>query len=310
MKYLLILVIIVLAIFIFFVRSDTANAATECYGIGASTHENNLTTQSRIGQQYTPDGIIILSSVSVNIWTPTFAPSQTGFYHFQIHETTAGIPNSTIVAGSIVQISASTVPVAAVGTAQAFICGSIPTHQIFTFASPITLNSGQTYAFAMHKTTGDGGSVGYIQGFPDIAPESGLTCTGAGCITHTGWALSDHGGVNYDMVFSLENDLIEPTVRDGKIDGHVLEFRQYLQLDGVTGGFVFVMGLVAILYVLGMRSNVPFVAMSMLNLLLVGVFTLNKTMPEWVLLAVSGIAGLAVVLKIFGNRQQGGSVNE
>ncbi len=300
MKYLLILTIGFLVVLF---GSSPANAATECYGIGGSTHELSLSTQSRFGQQFTPDGTTTISEVAVNIWVPTFSPTPTGFFHFQIHETTAGIPNSTIVAGSQVQIAVGDVPVRGVGTPQAFICGSIPTFQKFVFASPIALNSGQVYAFAIHRTTGDGGVVGYVKDFPLIAPQSGLTCTGAPCVSHTGWALSDHGGVNFDMIYSLENDLIEGSVRTGKIDGHVAEFREFLQLDNESGGFIFVMGFIALLFLLMLSINVPFIPLSMLAVLVIGIFTGLGIMPAWILLSVTGIAGFAMVLKIFGSRR-------
>lgn len=303
MKYLL---IVVAVLSVSFFTAETVSAAGECYGFGSSTDEGGLSTQARLGQQYIQDVPGDLVSVSLNIYA---SPITTGFFNFQIQETTAGVPNSTIVAGSIVQIAGSTVPDGVIGTGQAFLCGAVPTVQKFVFAAPISLTPGQMYAFTIYNTTTFQPTViGFVRNFPSIAPLEGLSCVGAGCTSHSGWIVNTFGGDNYDIVFDVETNIVDVVSNDGKIDGHIQVLREYLKLDSVDGGMIFGIVIVAIIFIIGLMSKVPFMVVAFFNLILVGIFSRASIMPPWILIAVVMIAGIAILFKLL--QGSGGQQNE
>lgn len=291
-----ILVILFAVLAVTFVTAETVSAAGECYGFGASTREDGLSTQSRMGQQYVQDVPGLLSSVSVNIYGESIA---TGSVSFSIHETTAGLPNGTIVPGSVVSIASNTLPDFPVGTGQAFRCGDIKPNQTFVFAAPLALNPGQMYAFVFYQTTTfQPVTVGWVQEFPSIAPLEGVDCIGVGCPSHSGWALTDFLGQNYDMVYSVETDIVDAVSNDGKIDGHIQVLREYLRLDSTDGGMIFGLIVVAIIFIIGLMSQVPFMVVAFFNLILVGILSRASIMPPWILIAVVMVAGVAVLFKL------------
>ncbi len=284
-----------------------AFAAQQCFGYGATTHENPLASGGRYGQQYTPGFPTGLLSVTMNI---SGHPANTGFFHFQIHETTAGVPNSTIVAGSVVQITSSTVPDRAIGTAQAFDCESLPPGTTFTFAAPVVLTAGQMYAFTVYQTTTfQDAQQGFVSGdFPGIAPGEGLECLGGTCSTHVGWTTFTHGGFNADIVYSLENELVVAgDGADTKIDSRILQFREFLQLTGDTGGLIFALGIVGLIFLFGLAWGVPFPILGMMTTMLVAAFARAEIIEPWIVLAVVAVAGMALVFKIGSG--SGGSEN-
>lgn len=303
-----ILLIIVVVFAVVFIGDDTVVKAAQgdCYGSPFSTREQGLSTQSRFGQQYQSPVPITLTSISLNIYADV---GTTAFFSFEIQETTAGLPNGTGVA-AFEQIDASTVPDGAVGIGQAFNCGSIPTIQKFTFAAPVDLNGGQMYAFVLHGTTGAGSKTnGWVQNSEGIVPLQGLTCTGAGCLTDIGWALSTFGGDNFDMWYSLETQFVDPAdVGDITIDIHIDNLRKFLKLDGENGGLVFSLGVLAILIFFGMRFGIPFSIVAMMGAMFTGMLAMAGIMPGWILLAVVSVAGLGLVLKITGGKS--GDENE
>ncbi len=284
-----------------FTVNGTAFASTECYGIPASTREQGLSTQSRFGQQYYKDSPGKLISVAVNIGSQVTPGS--GNVHFSIQETTAGLPNGSIVAGSTVSKGVGVLPYRAIGVGQAFACGDIPDFQTFTFASPLELTPGDLYALIIHADIGSNVSVGWVQGIEEIVPEQGMDCIGSPCISHTGWDFTDFLGDNFDMVYSIETDIVEASTTDGKIDSHIENLREYLKLEGDVGGTLFSLAVIALIFILGLRAEIPFIILAMINAILAGVFARKEILPPWILLAVVALAGLALVFMIAGGRK-------
>lgn len=284
-----------------FTVNGTAFASTECYGIPASTRETPVTTQNRFGQQYYKNAPGKLLSVSVNIGS-TITPGS-GNTRFQIQETTAGLPNGNVVAGSEVTRGVGILPYRAIGLGQSFECGNIPDFQKYTFASPVELVTGDLYALIIYADIGADASVGWVQGIESIVPEKGLDCVGSPCISHTGWGFTTYLGYNFDMVYSVETDIVDAVSTDGKIDSHIDNLREYLKLEGDVGGTLFSLAVIAIIFILGLRAEIPFIILAMINAILAGVFARKDILPPWILLAVVALAGIALVFMIAGGRK-------
>lgn len=303
MKYFL---IVLTVSFLFFGENvSVANAAQTCYQMSASTRETGLSTQQKLGQQYIHESSGPLVSVSMNIYGN---PTNTGSFRFSIHETSGGLPTAVEVAGSVVTIASNTVPDGAVGVEQAFICDSIPVLQTFTFASPVALTTGVMYAFTVYQTTTfQDAQVGWVQEFENVAPLAGLICTGAGCTTDTGWALTDFLGFNYDMIYSVDDLFVDLPNTDGKIDGQIANFREWSKLDDSTGGLIFTVIVMLVIFVFGMKRKIPFLILGGVNALLIGAFTLADITPPWILLTSIGMVGVAIIAKLAGLGSRGES---
>lgn len=306
MKYLL----IVLAISFVFLGGNVpvADAAQTCYQMSASTRENGLAIGSRFGQQYMHETAADLVSVSVPV-TKTYTPGS-GDVFFTIQETTAGLPNGNVVAGSLVSKSVSVFSQATPGVEQAFICDSIPIIQTFTFASPITLTTGTMYAFIVHANTGSNATVGWVQEFENVAPLLGLDCIGSPCASHTGWDFTDFLGYNFDMTYSIEDVYVDLGNTDGKIDGQIANLREWAKLDDETGGLIFTVIVMLIIFIGGMKVHIPFVIIGSVNALLMGAFTLATITPPWILVTSIGMVGIAIIAKMagLGNRSDSSEV--
>ena len=306
MKYLLI--VLVMSFVFLGGNVPVADAAQTCYQMSASTRQDGLSTQSRFGQQYIHETAADLVSVSVPV-TKSYTPG-TGNVYFSIQNTTAGLPNGNIVAGSQVTKPVSGFSQALVGVEQAFICDSIPEIQTFTFASPITLNTGTMYAFIMHADIGSNATVGWVQEFENVAPLLGLDCNGSPCISHTGWDFTDFLGFNYDMTYSVEDLYVDLSSTDGKIDGQIANLREWSKLDNPTGGLIFTVIVLLIIFIVGMRAKIPFVVIGSVNALLMGAFTLKGISPPWILITTIGMVGIAIIAKMagLGNRSDSNEV--
>ena len=166
-----------LIVFVFLVvNTQPASATQECYGYGKSTNQVGSQTWVRYLQTFTPLTTARIVSIAVNVYS---TPSSGGNMNLQIVETTAGVPNDTIIAGSIVQTASNLFPDEPVGSGQAFDCENIREIQVFTFTTPIQLTQGQTYAVSWHQTgTGNDGKMVFVAGFPSVAPGIGWKCSG------------------------------------------------------------------------------------------------------------------------------------
>lgn len=291
---------------------EPVSASSECYGYGASNREWPSATYIRYAQIYTPTVASDLVSVTMPVYSNSGAA---GNFHFQIVETTGGVPNGSVVAGSVVQIPSNSAPDFSVGSGQSFVCGSERANQTFTFASPINLSVGTIYAFSIHQTgTGNPGTISSVTGFPSIVPTLGYKCDGvlAGHCNLSEWALTEFpggSGINFDIVYSVENELIDPTSADGKVDGWIQQLREYLRLADPDGGMLFSIGVVGIVFIVGLMNHIPFAIMALINTILVGIFARAGIMPPWILIAVVAVAGFAIVMKI-ANTGSGGNSSE
>lgn len=295
------LILAAISAVLLFTVNGTAFASTECYGIPASTRQTGLTTQSRFAQQYYKNSPGNLISVAVNIGS-LITPGS-GNVYFTIQETTAGLPNGSVVAGSLVSKGVGVLPYREVGVGQVFACGDIPDFQTFTFSSPLELTPGELYALIVHADVSSNVTVGWVQGIEEIVPEKGMDCIGSPCISHTGWDFTDFLGDNYDMVYSIETDIVDAVSTDGKIDGHIENLREYLKLEGDVGGTLFSLAVIAIIFILGLRAEIPFIILAMINAILAGVFARKDILPPWILLAVVALAGMALVFMIANGRK-------
>ncbi len=284
-----------------------ASAAQEsCFGFGSSNRVVNSQTWTRYLQLYVPSTASPLTAIYINVYTSD--PASAGNINVQIVETTGGVPNDTIVAGSIVQVATNTLDVEPLGTSQAFDCRNLDELQRFEFAAPISLNVGQTYAISVHQTgVGNGGRFAHVTGFPSIAPLTGWKCTGtipARCDT-TEMALNEFpaaSGVNWDIVYSIENATVDGSSQSGKIDGHIENLREYLKLDGANGGMLFGIAIVAMIFVVGLMRGIPFVVLALMNTIFMGIFARAEIVPPWILLAVVPVAGISLVLTLSTGR--------
>lgn len=298
MRYLL---IVALAFLVSVSASGVAHASTTCYGFGSSNNERQLSTSLRYSQTFVAPLAAVVSA-SFNIYGN---PADAGTFFHQIVETTAGVPNTTVVSGSGVTRAVADVPDAVVGVGQAFTCGSIPALQTFTYSSPVLLVAGDIYALSIHQTGGTSlGRLGVVTGFPSIAVGEGYTTENVS----PNWQLTEFpggSGINFDTVYSLVDETVDINNNDGKIDGHIQNLREYLKLDNTEGGLMFGLGIVSIIFMIGLMSRIPFLIVAVFNLVLVGIFSRAQIMPPWVLLAVVAVAGIAVVFRMIEGRQGG-----
>lgn len=306
MKYLL----IVLAMSFVFLGGNVpvADAAQTCYQMSASTRQQGLTTQNRFGQQYVHNSGADLVSVSVPVFK-SYTPGSGGVY-FQIQETTAGLPNGNIVAGSEVSKNVDEMAQSVPGIEQAFICDSIPERQVFTFTTPITLTTGTMYAFIIYASIGSNAVAGWVQEFENVAPLLGLDCVGSPCISHVGWDFTTFLGSNFDLTYSVEDAFVDLPTTDGKIDGQIANLREWSTLDDETGGLIFTVIVMLIIFIAGLKMKIPFVIVGSVNALLMGAFTLGDITPPWVLITSIGMVGLAIIAKMAGLGNRGDSSNE
>ena len=282
-----------------------ARAAQEsCFGAGSTNREINSQTWTRFLQLYVPTTASPLVAVYVNV----YGGSGAGSINFQIVETTGGVPNDTIIAGSIVQTATLLLPDESIGIGQKFDCRELREIQRFEFPAPVSLNVGQTYAFSVHQTgVGNSGTIGHVTGFPSLVPLTGWKCTGtipARCDT-TEMALNEFpaaSGINWDLVYSVENLTVDGSSQDGKIDGHIANLREYLKLDSANGGMLFGIAVVGIIFVVGLIRKIPFVVLALMNAIFVGIFARAEIVPPWILLAVVPVAGISLVLTLSSGR--------
>lgn len=306
MKYLL----IVLAVSFVFLGGNVpvADAAQTCYQMGASTREQGLTTQNKFGQQYIHETAADLVSVSLPI-TKTYTPGS-GNVYFEIQETSGGLPTGSAVAGSFVSKNVVGFSQAVPGVEQAFICDSIPEIQTFTFSSPITLTTGTMYAFVVWANLGSNATAGWVQEFENVAPLLGLDCVGVNCTSDIGWDFTDFLGDNFDLTYSVEDAYVDLPTTDGKIDGQIANFRAWSKLDDETGGLIFTVIVMLVIFVVGMKLHVPFIIVGAVNALLIGAFTLAEITPPWILITSIGMVGFAILAKMagLGNRSDSNEI--
>lgn len=296
MRYLLFFVV---ALFTVFVSDGAVFAAQgDCYGFSFSDRQTTLSTYSKLAQQWTPSQDISVTGVAFNIYGD---PGDDGLFFMEVQGTSAGLPDGSIVSGTSVNKDADTVPGGVEGAGRAFVCSAIPDIQRFDFASPVSFTGGVMYALIIYHTLPGGAPVGvsWVTYAPTTAPLSGLRCTGSPCVGNTGWEITDFDGENYDTVYSIYDEFVDPFgTGDKKIDDHIIELRNYLKLGGVGGGLIFGLGIMAIIFALGIKFEIPFAIIALFNTLLLGTLSRAGIVPQWILLVIIAIAGFALVFKL------------
>lgn len=302
------ILIFMLAILAFsVVTTDIAYAVQTCVGVGATTREDPSSSSARTMQSFIAPSAPI-TSITWNVYGD---PAETDNWHLQILNMSGGLPDPTsIVAGSIIQIPIDESPDEPVGTGQAFVCSEIDEpkmqSQTFTYVTPVNLTPGVEYAISVHETGTFGlGTTGYFTGFPSVVPGTGFNCSSS-CTNIFETQFPGGSGINYDYMYSFNDEVIEVNSNDGKIDGQIQQLREYLELDGTDGGLMFGLGIMGIIFAIGLMSKVPFLIVAMLNLLLVGIFSRAQIMPPWVILAVVAVAGIAVIFRMIGGTNRSG----
>lgn len=274
-------------------------AQAVCYDIAVTTDEKTMSSQQRYAQQYTPQNDIEIVSMSFNVYGNL---ADVGDFVVWISETSAGLPTGVMVTGSLVNKPSNVVPDKPVGAQQEFICADQPTiNHTFNFAGSVFLTGGTMYALVLYHETGSQTSTfGFVRNAPDTAEGSGLSCTGVNCPSHIGWQVNTFGGDNYDIVFSLEDQYIDPAAEpsDGKIDGQIDRFREYLKLDGDVGGLLFSLVVISFVFAIGLYWKIPFIVIALFNTMAVGAAARAGIMPPWILMAVIAVAGLALVFAL------------
>ena len=305
------ILIIALAVFaVTFVTAETALAVETCYGAGSTSREDATSSIAWRFQTFTA-GSSPYTAVSMNLYGTA---AETHFWHLSFVETVGGVPHGGMpVAGSTVQIPVSQTPDQPTGFGQDFVCSESGDAKIqsqtFTFAAPVVLTPGVVYAIQIHETGTFGtGTIGYNTGIPSAIPGEGYFCTSITqpCSGLAGLNEFPGGsGINYDEMYILYDEIVEINTNDGKIDGQIQQLREYLELDGTDGGLMFGLGVMSIIFAIGLMSKVPFLMVAMLNLLLVGIFSRAEIMPPWVILAVVAVAGIAVIFRLIGGSGRG-----
>lgn len=298
---LLIIAVVLVTVFV----GETANASQEqCYGIAASTDQQAFSNITWFAQQYTPAMSTQIVSITLNVYTSI---GDTGNFYVTLHNTAAGLP-TTQVASAVVQKAASTGIEGLPGIGQSFSCSLIKTEQTFTFATPISVTGGTMYAITLHHTTNfQSVKFGIIRNAEGTAPLQGLTCSdGAPCDVGTGWSVWSFAGDNADIPYSIDDIFVDPNAsgafNDGTINSWISILRDFMRLGGTDGGLIFSMLLILFIFVIGLRSRIPFPIAGSLNLLLAGALTQENIMPGWILITVIAVAGMGLIFTVLNSR--------